>query len=33
MRRVDASRPWLMGAALLLTAGVGVGIGLGRRLP
>ena len=33
MRRVDASRPWLMGAALLLAAGVGVGIGLGRRLP
>ena len=33
MRWVDASRPWRMGAALLLAAGVGVGIGLGRRLP
>ena len=32
MRRVDASRPWLMGAALLLTAG-GRRRGLGRRLP
>jgi Ca-activated chloride channel family protein len=33
MRRVDSSRPWLMGAALLLTAGLGAGIALGRRLP
>ena len=33
MRRVDASRPWMMGGALLLVAGLGTGIALGRRLP
>ena len=33
MRRVDSSRPWLMGGALLLTAGLGAGLALGRRLP
>jgi Ca-activated chloride channel family protein len=33
MRRVDASRPWLLGGALLLIAGLGVGLALGRRLP
>jgi Ca-activated chloride channel family protein len=33
MRRVDASRPWMMGGALLLIAGVGTGLALGRRLP
>jgi Ca-activated chloride channel homolog len=33
MRRVDASRPWMMGGALLLIAGLGTGIALGRRLP
>ncbi len=33
MRRVDASRPWLMGGALLLIAGLGSGLALGRRLP
>ena len=33
MRKVDASRPWLAGGALLLVVGVGAGIGLGRRLP
>jgi Ca-activated chloride channel homolog len=33
MRRVDASRPWMMGGALLLVAGLGAGIALGRRLP
>lgn len=32
-RRVDVSRPWLMGAALFLVAGVGSGLALGRRLP
>ena len=29
MRRVDASRPWLAGGALLLVVGVGAGIGPG----
>ena len=33
MRRVDTSRPWLAGGALLLVAGVGTGLALGRRLP
>jgi len=33
MRKVDTSRPWLAGGALLLVVGVGAGIGLGRRLP
>ena len=33
MRRVDASRTWLMGGALLLVAGIGTGLALGRRLP
>ena len=33
MRRVDASRPWMIGGALLLIAGLVVGIALGRRLP
>ncbi len=33
MRKVDTSRPWLAGGALLLFVGVGAGIGLGRRLP
>jgi Ca-activated chloride channel family protein len=33
MRRVDASRPWMMGGALLLVAGIGAGLALGRRLP
>jgi Ca-activated chloride channel family protein len=33
MRRVDASRPWLMGGAVLLIAGLGSGLALGRRLP
>ena len=33
MRRVDASRPWMMGGALLLIAGLGTGLALGRRLP
>jgi Ca-activated chloride channel family protein len=32
-RRVDTSRPWLMGGALLLVAGVGSGLALGRRFP
>lgn len=32
-RRVDNSRPWLTGGALLLVAGVGTGLALGRRLP
>jgi Ca-activated chloride channel family protein len=32
-RRVDVSRPWLVGAVLLLVAGVGTGLALGRRLP
>ncbi|MDN5747894.1 MAG: VWA domain-containing protein [Pseudonocardia sp.] len=33
VRRVDVSRPWLAGGALLLIAGVGSGLALGRRLP
>ena len=33
IRRVDTSRPWLIGGALLLIAGLGAGIALGRRLP
>ena len=33
VRRVDVSRPWLAGAALLLVVGVGAGLALGRRLP
>ena len=33
LRRVDASRPWMMGGALLLVAGIGAGLALGRRLP
>jgi Mg-chelatase subunit ChlD len=33
VRRVDTSRPWLAGGALLLVAGVGTGLALGRRLP
>jgi Ca-activated chloride channel family protein len=33
VRRVDTSRPWLAGGALLLVAGVGSGLALGRRLP
>ncbi|MFC4947644.1 VWA domain-containing protein [Pseudonocardia sp. GCM10023141] len=32
-RRVDTSRPWLAGGALLLIGGVGSGIAMGRRLP
>ncbi len=32
-RRVDVSRPWLAGGALLLMAGLGAGLVLGRRLP
>jgi Ca-activated chloride channel family protein len=32
-RRVDVSRPWLAGGALLLVVGVGAGLALGRRLP
>jgi Ca-activated chloride channel homolog len=32
-RRVDTSRPWMMGGALLLVAGIGAGLALGRRLP
>lgn len=32
-RRVDTSRPWLAGGAILLVAGVGSGIAMGRRLP
>lgn len=33
VRRVDSSRPWLAGGALLLVVGVGTGLLLGRRLP
>jgi Ca-activated chloride channel homolog len=33
VRRVDTSRPWMAGGALLLVAGVGAGLALGRRLP
>ena len=33
VRRMDVSRPWLAGGALLLIAGVGSGLVLGRRLP
>lgn len=33
LRKVDTSRPWLEGGALLLVVGVATGIGLGRRLP
>jgi Ca-activated chloride channel family protein len=33
VRRVDTSRPWLVGGALLLVAGVGSGLALGRRFP
>jgi Ca-activated chloride channel family protein len=33
VRRVDTSRPWMAGGALLLMAGVGAGLVLGRRLP
>ena len=32
-RRVDVSRPWLAGGALLLVVGLGAGLALGRRLP
>ncbi len=32
-RRVDVSRPWMTGGALLLLVGVGSGLALGRRLP
>jgi Ca-activated chloride channel family protein len=32
-RRVDTSRPWLAGGALLLVVGLGSGLLLGRRLP
>ncbi|GAA1831454.1 VWA domain-containing protein [Pseudonocardia ailaonensis] len=32
-RKVDTSRPWLAGGALLLVLGVGAGLALGRRLP
>lgn len=32
-RRVDVSRPWLAGGALLLLVGVGSGLALGRRFP
>lgn len=33
LRKVDTSKPWLAGGALLLVVGLGLGIGLGRRLP
>jgi Ca-activated chloride channel family protein len=33
VRRVDTSRPWLAGGALLLVVGLGSGLLLGRRLP
>ena len=33
VRKVDTSKPWLAGGALLLVVGLGTGIGLGRRLP
>ena len=33
VRRVDTSRPWMAGGALLLAVGVGSGLVLGRRLP
>jgi Ca-activated chloride channel family protein len=33
VRRVDTSRPWLAGGALLLVAGVGTGLAMGRRFP
>ena len=33
VRRVDTSRPWLAGGALLLVVGVGSGLALGRRFP
>jgi Ca-activated chloride channel family protein len=33
VRRVDVSRPWLAGGAMLLVAGLGTGLALGRRLP
>ncbi len=33
VRRVDTSRPWMAGGALLLVVGLGAGIALGRRLP
>jgi Ca-activated chloride channel homolog len=33
VRRVDVSRPWLAGGALLMVVGLGAGIALGRRLP
>jgi Ca-activated chloride channel homolog len=33
VRRVDASRPWLAGGAMLLVLGVGSGLALGRRFP
>ncbi len=32
-RRVDASRPWLAGGALVAILGLGAAVGLGRRLP
>lgn len=32
-RRVDVSRPWLAGGALLLVVGLVAGLALGRRLP
>jgi Ca-activated chloride channel family protein len=32
-RRVDTSRSWMTGAALLTIAGLGAALGLGRRLP
>ncbi|MFR9803461.1 VWA domain-containing protein [Pseudonocardia sp. RS010] len=33
VRRVDTSKPWLAGGALLLVVGLGSGLLLGRRLP
>ncbi len=32
-RRVDTSRPWLAGGAMLLVVGLGTGLAFGRRLP
>jgi Ca-activated chloride channel family protein len=33
VRRMDTSKPWLAGGALLLVAGLCIGLALGRRLP